>query len=303
MRKTTKTSLLIAVLLILAGGVLFVCAMEGLHWDFNALSTIRYETSTYVVTEDFQNITINSETADILLLPSYDGSCRVVCDEETDTKYIVEVVDGTLTIEFVSDKSFSDYIRNIGINLRTPKLTLYLPKVEYKDLVIREDTGDIKLMADFRFESMDLSLHTGDVACFASVSGQLKIKTSTGNIRVENVSADILDLTVSTGDVQLENIRCNMLRTSGDTGSILLKDVIATETLSIIRTTGDVRFDGADAAAIFVETDTGHITGTLLSEKQFLPQSDTGDIEVPKTSSGGKCEIITSTGDIKLTIQ
>ncbi len=303
MRKTTKTSLLIAVLLILAGGVLFVCTMAALHWDFNVLSTIRYETTTYVVTEDFQNIAINSETADILLLPSYDGNCRVVCDEETDTKYIVEVVDGTLTIEFVSDKSFSDYIRNIGINLRTPKLTLYLPKAEYKNLVIREDTGDIKLMADFRFESLDLSLHTGDVACFASVSGQLKIKTSTGNIRVENVTADILDLTVSTGDVQLENIRCNMLRTSGDTGSILLKDVIATETLSIIRTTGDVRFDGADAATIFVETDTGHITGTLLSEKRFLPQSDTGDIEVPKTSSGGKCEIITSTGDIKLTIQ
>ena len=117
------------------------------------------------------------------------------------------------------------------------------------------------------------------------------------------MSADILDLTVSTGDVHLEDLRCNTLLASGNTGDILLKNVVATESISIIRTTGDVRFDGADAAAIFVETDTGDVTGTLLTEKVFLPKSDTGDIEVPKTNAGGKCEIITSTGDIQLTIQ
>jgi ribosomal protein L21E len=204
----------------MAGGSLFVCTMTTLRWDFAGLSTIQYKTNTYVVTEDFQDITIDSEIADILFLPTYDGRCRVVCDEETNTKYIVEVVDGTLTIEFVSDKSISDYIRNIGINLYSPKLTIYLPKAEYQQLTILEDTGDIKLLGDFHFESIDLSLHTGDVSSYASVSGLMKIKTTTGDIRVENVSADEVELTVSTGDVHLEDLQCNTLQSSGNTGDI-----------------------------------------------------------------------------------
>ncbi len=303
MRMRTMIALVLAVLLILAGGVLFVCTMATLHWDFTKLSTIKYETNTYEISEAFHTITMNTDTADIIFVPSDDEKCRVVCYEETNANHSVTVKDGTLTIELVEDKTISDYIRNIGINFESPQITVYLPQAEYKALVIREDTGDVQLPKEIQFESVDISVSTGDITCFASVSGQLKIKTSAGDIRVEDVTADDLDLAVSTGDVQLENIRCNALLASGNTGDISLKNVIATETISIIRTTGDVRFDGADAATIFVKTDTGDVTGTLLSAKQFLPQSDTGDVEVPQTSSGGKCEIITSTGDIKLTIQ
>jgi DUF4097 and DUF4098 domain-containing protein YvlB len=296
-------ALVLAVLLILAGGVLFVCTMATLHWDFTKLSTIKYETNTYEISEAFHTITMNTDTADIIFVPSDDEKCRVVCYEETNANHAVAVKDGALTIELVEDKTVSDYIRNIGINFESAQITVYLPQAEYKALVIREDTGDVQLPKEIQFESVDISVSTGDITCFASVSGQLKIKTSAGDIRVEDVTADDLDLAVSTGDVQLENIRCNALLASGNTGDISLKNVIATETISIIRTTGDVRFYGADAATIFVETDTGDVTGTLMSAKQFLPQSDTGDIEVPQTSSGGKCEIITSTGDIKLMIQ
>ena len=303
MRMRTMIALVLAVLLILAGGVLFVCTMATLHWDFTKLSTIKYETNTYEISEAFHTITMNTDTADIIFVPSDDEKCRVVCYEEPNANHAVAVKDGALTIELVEDKTVSDYIRNIGINFESAQITVYLPQAEYKALVIREDTGDVQLPKEIQFESVDISVSTGDITCFASVSGQLKIKTSAGDIRVEDVTADDLDLAVSTGDVQLENIRCNALLASGNTGDISLKNVIATETISIIRTTGDVRFDGADAATIFVETDTGDVTGTLLSAKQFLPQSDTGDIEVPQTSSGGKCEIITSTGDIKLTIQ
>ena len=60
----------------------------------------------------------------------------------------------------------------------------------------------------------------------------------------------------------------------------------------------DVRFEGCDAGELSVRTDTGDVTGTLLSGKVFLVQSDTGRVEVPKTVSGGRCEIATDTGDI-----
>ena len=43
--------------------------------------------------------------------------------------------------------------------------------------------------------------------------------------------------------------------------------------------------------------------GSLLSEKLFLAQTNTGSVKVPKTSAGGHCEIATGTGDIKITIE
>ena len=301
--KKTMISLALAGALILAGGILFVCTMAGLHWDFTALSTERYETNTYQIREDFHSITLNTDTADIFFALSEDGQCRVVCYEETGAKHSVAVRDGTLTIELVEDKTVSDHILDIGLHLDAPKLTVYLPRTEYKTLTIREDTGDIRLPAPFRFEAVDIGVTTGDIVCSASSSGLLKIRTSTGDIRLENTSADTLELTVSTGDVQLSDVRCNTLRSMGNTGHILLKNVIAGAAISVTRTTGDVHFDGADAAAIFVETDTGDVTGSLLSDKLFLPRTDTGDIEVPQTVSGGRCEIITSTGDIRLSVK
>ena len=47
---------------------------------------------------------------------------------------------------------------------------------------------------------------------------------------------------------------------------------------------------------------TGDVTGTLLTEKTFSTDTSTGDVSVPNPSSGGKCEIKTSTGDITISI-
>ena len=57
-----------------------------------------------------------------------------------------------------------------------------------------------------------------------------------------------------------------------------------------------------DASEIFVKTDTGDVRGTLLSEKVFIIKTSAGDVSVPETVTGGKCEISTDTGDIKIGI-
>ena len=96
---------------------------------------------------------------------------------------------------------------------------------------------------------------------------------------------------------------CKNVVSNGNTGAISLKNVIAAEKFSIERSTGDVKFDGCDAAEIFVKTDTGDVTGSLLSNKIFVVEADTGSVDVPKTATGGKCEITTDTGDINISIK
>ena len=323
MRTRTKVWLIIAASLVLIGCILFAGVMTTLQWDFMELATVKYETNTYEISEAFDGISMNTDTADIAFMFSDDGNCRVECHEEGNAKHSVTAEDGTLTVELIDERSVYDFIGYIGLNFGSPKITVYLPKSEYTNLLINGDTSDIEIPNDFTFKDVDISLSTGDIDFCASASEKIKIKTSTGDICAENISVGSLDLTVSTGKVTVSDVNCEgnitvgvstgktyltdivckSVMSSGNTGDIYLNNVIATETFSIERSTGDVRFDGSDATEIYVKTDTGDVTGSLLTDKVFITQTDTGNVDVPKTVDGGRCEIITDTGDIKVDVQ
>ncbi|MBO5047594.1 MAG: DUF4097 family beta strand repeat protein, partial [Clostridia bacterium] len=182
-------------------------------------------------------------------------------------------------------------------------ITVYLPQTEYTTLLIHGDTCDVEIPNDFMFQDVDIFLSTGDVDFYASASEMITIRTSTGDIRVANISAGSLDLTVSTGNTLISDLQCENLISKGNTGDISLNNVVASKTFFIERSTGDVKFDGSDAAEIFVKTDTGDITGSLLTDKIFVTQTDTGDIDIPETANGGRCELVTDTGDIRIEIK
>lgn len=152
---------------------------------------------------------------------------------------------------------------SIGIHLGSPRITLYLPETAYNSLSVR---------------------------------------TSTGSIRVENTSVGSLELSVTTGDVTVSEVTCRSFTSGGSTGSILLEHVTVDGTLSIARSTGSVTFRRCDAAEISVRTNTGDVSGSLLTEKVFAASSHTGRIDVPQTTVGGRCEIRTDTGNIRITI-
>ncbi len=64
-----------------------------------------------------------------------------------------------------------------------------------------------------------------------------------------------------------------------------------------------MEFNHCDAETIYVNTDTGSVTGTLLTDKVFIIETDTGSVDVPKSITGGRCEITTDTGNIRITIE
>jgi DUF4097 and DUF4098 domain-containing protein YvlB len=131
----------------------------------------------------------------------------------------------------------------------------------------------------------------------------LDLSVSTGRVSVSDVTcAEDINIRVSTGRATLTDTTCRDLTSTGSTGEVLLKNVIAAGKISIDRDTGDVTFDGCDGAEISVKTDTGDIKGTLLSDKIFFAQSDTGRVHVPKTTEGGRCEISTDTGNVNIKI-
>ncbi len=297
MRASSKKWLTVATVLTVVGIIIFVGGASAMHFHFDGLSTQEFQTKTYELQEDFDSIDIDVETATVTLLPSDDGRCRVECQEEARLTHEVSVRNGTLTIETVNNRKWYDYI---NISLRSPSVKVYLPKDAYASLCVTTKTGNVKVPAGFRFESVNLTGTTANLACEAVVSQSVAMETTTGKITLGSQETKSVKLQSTTGNIALTDIVCDQLAAKSTTGRVSLKGVIARQSMEIKTTTGDVRFDGCDGGQIAVKTSTGSVKGTLLSEKIYITDTSTGKITVPKTSTGGKCKITTSTGSIEI---
>ncbi len=320
MSKKTIKWLIAATALVIAGSASFGAVMAIADWDFTKFSTIETETNEYEFSEDITNISIKTDTADITFFPSNITRTYVVCNEETNSKHTVNVKDGELKIEVYNTKKFYDYI---GFNLFTPSITVYLPESEYGNLCIKTNTSDIDLTDSFRFKSILITSSTGDISNMASASELIKLEAGTGKIVAKGISAKQIELSCSTGMIEIDditcendakinvstgktvvrNLKCSNLINDGTTGDALLDNVIASGRFEITRSTGDVTLNNCDANDIYIETGTGDVSGTLITEKVFITTTSTGDVNVPKSTSGGMCEITTGTGDIDISIK
>lgn len=301
MSKTIKKWLITAASLTALGFIILIGAMAALDFDFSKISTLKYETNTYEVNGDFDKISIDVNITNIVFAQSDDESCQVVCFEAEKVKHSVRCTNGTLKIGVTDTRKWYDHF---GISFASPKMTIYLPKSEYASLLIDTNTSDIDIPKSFSFNELEIETNTGNVDCIANISNSIKIESDTGDIGISSVSSKCdIDIKTDTGSIKLTDVNCTNFSAESDTGNISLVNVIAEDGIYVESDTGNVKLKNSDASKLSIETDTGNVTGTLLSEKIFIAKSSTGRVKVPDTESGGKCEIRTATGNIKIDIQ
>ncbi len=292
--------LIAATALVLIGSCLFVVTMSAVNWDFSVLGT-KNVTNEYAVGEDFNSISVKTDTARVVFLPSDDGSCRVTCVEREKETHSVSVTDSSLNIQLVDSRAWYEHVSIFSL---PTTVTVYLPKAEYDSLAVNTSTGDVKIAKNFTFGGIEIQASTGTVELENISAGSLNISLSTGAITAKSVncSGDV-SVRVTTGDVRLADVACKNLNSIGGTGDLTLTSVVASESFYIERSTGNITFDGCDADTLTVKTGTGNVSGSLLSKKIFFTSTSTGKISVPKCTSGGACEVSTTTGDIIIEIK
>ncbi len=338
MSKTVRNWLIAAAAFIFAGAVILAAALALCGGDITKLGTVDYVETTYEPSGDFENITINVFTADLKFLPSEDGKCRIDCYEDEKVSHTAEIKDGTL---FIDTKDTRRWMGFISMSFTSPTMTVYLPKNEYEFLDISTDTGAVELPKNFTFEGIKIFGHTGAVSCSASAAGEvdieldtgamslsgvsagsmklktdtgviklsdggiarnIEVETATGYLSLENITCADIRAEADTGGVKLKNVGCCGIHAETDTGSIKLENVVGSGKFELISDTGSIGLDGCDAAELYIETDTGSISGELLTEKIFFAESDTGRVSVPRSTTGGVCEVKTDTGDVEMTV-
>jgi DUF4097 and DUF4098 domain-containing protein YvlB len=333
-----KVLITISIIFLIAAALIFLSTLSAHEWSFKKLMNPAL-TKTHEINDSFEDISISVDTADVKLVPTDEKSVRVECRETYKLTNTVEVKDGVLKIEGKDSRRWYELATIIPVHF---EITVYLPKGEWGELRINTATGDSYVPAGFSFKSVDIKKSTGNISIASGASGNMNLKTSTGDIDVSNVSSENLSVNATTGDISLSsitsgslyantstgdialsdtriggnilinsstgkqsftNVSCKSFSSSADTGDALLTSVIAEGALRIERSTGNVKLESSDAAEIHIETDTGNVTGTLLSDKVFIVRTDTGDIDVPKSTVGGRCEIETDTGNIIISVK
>ena len=312
-------TIVVAAALIFIGIAVAACGFAMSGFDIKKL-TMHNEVTNYVTPEeDFDSIIIDATTADLKILPSTDGQCKIDLVERENLYFMPSVENGILTINEIDDRKWYEYI---GIGWSNMSITLYLPKEQYDSLTVELTTGKAQIDSGLEFGKVDVKATTGNVKCEAKVTESLEIKCTTGLIYASGAKVDTIRLKASTGSIELCNSSCKGLEIETTTGSIKLSevsgtgdfdieattgkinlsDVVTEGDLTIEADTGDVIFKRCDAANLSITTDTGDVEGSLLSSKVFFYETDTGDVDLPRTTEGGKCNIETDTGDITVTI-
>ena len=319
MKKAKRISLIVASALVLSGLLISFLGFAAVGFDFTRLNRTKPITKSITVEDSFDSISLDVSLCDVRFLPSRNNYCEIVYTLPENTSCSVSVQNDCLTVCDEDSRSWYEYI---GIFWGDMHMDIYLPQTDYNSLEISGSVGDIEIPEDFSFEEAELKTETGGIDFSASVEKRLSLQSDTGHVNASCAAPESLEITTDTGDISVSSMEIGSLLTlKSDTGTISLMDintcdisaesssgdielsaVIASGTLDIENDTGNVELRSCDANTIYIKTDTGNVSGTLLSEKVFITESDTGRVDVPKTITGGRCEVTTDTGNIEFNL-
>lgn len=301
MSKAKRIAVIVALCLVGVGLLLTLAAGVLLGFDLVRLNTMRFETVTHTVTEPFDSIDIRDVECDVRLLPAEDGQCRVVCQQSDKIINTVEVEGDTLTVVRQDTRRWYE---SIGIWWSGElTVTVYLPENEYRSLSVQTVSGDIEVPETFTFADAEAQSTSGDIAFAAHTREGLTVKSVSGSIRAGQAAGGAVEATTTSGDIRLSDMTPQTLRVTTTSGDINLTAVVAAGEAELKAVSGDVSLQGADAASLSIKTVSGRVQGTLLSAKNFISDTTSGDIRLPESvSTAGTCRIETTSGDVSITI-
>lgn len=248
----------------------------GIYWEETTLEVYLPETV-------YSQLTVIGDTSDVTIPQGFTFESANIATDTGDVKLGCQV-NGQMNIACATGQIAVQNTNSQAINTATSTGSIHLDAVTCDSLSISTDTGFVRIENADVAQMLSAISTTGSKALVDVQCGSLKIESTTGDNNLRNVTvAGNANMESNTGDWELENVIV-----SGDA--------------QMDSSTGDWELGRFDAANITIDTDTGDVEGTLLSDKIFFADSDTGHVEVPRTTTGGICEITTDTGDIEIDI-
>ena len=300
MKKRTIVALIVAVALIIGGGMILVFGLSYAGDNIQESTLTEQVIQIIPVSESFDSVVIDTKDCDVkFMLYNGDVDGQITFLHTEAVSHSVQIEDGTLKIEMIDNRKWTDRIHVSGLYGQTEKMemTVYLPNTHYASIQVTTDTGDVKIPGVLAAEELLLRSDTGDVwleggpieklDCMVSTGditvrgGQgmfMKLRTNTGKLDIRDVTAQELHLGIDTGRTMVENAVVPVFTVNGGTGDVELENVQAEEYLQVFTDTGDIDIENSDAPDINIESSTGDIKVPADWQSQRI-ETDTGKIK------------------------
>lgn len=340
MKTTKKKAIITAIILTAAGAAVSLSAFAMAGFDPENLNTVDIVTQSLEIKDKFQSIKINCPGYDVRFVPSENGDCGVVFTGSDKLTLNAAVRDGTLNVGLTDNSSWYDHIGVFMFG--DTGLTVSIPQGEYEELIAETSSGGIDVSGAFVLDRADIRTSSGSVRIRDIEARSIDILSRSGGVSCADIRAeDMLQANTSSGNIELNRIECKSAVAAAKSGCVTLSEIEAEDGIEVesysgrisvsglyaqsmdiqsksgrvectsalaktgisVRTlSGSVIFDGCDAEEVSVETLSGSVSGTLLTEKIFFTETNSGNVDVPFFTEGGVCRVKTSSGNIKISV-
>ena len=330
MKKALTICLVIAAILIVAGGILIAFGIIG-NGGIPALSEIgNYTEYTRNFSADTTEIRMDLKV-NSLTVRKWDGEdIRIHYYERegkpltlTETNGAVSMIDPNRNyVGFWWGEASEEKLRvtvevpegfSGELKLATSTGDISVSGIVQPDraLTVTSSTGKIRI-EDCRFREVTATSTTGNIEIEslicgseqADVYGVLKVSSSTGGQEYTKVTAGETVLTATTGDIRTEDLSCTSFRASVSTGRQVHSRLNVTGDAEIKSTTGEIRTDDLTAGgALRITATTGSIrTFRTSAGTSLYLEATTGSVEgsLYNTSHYFAADCSSKTGSVQL---
>ena len=225
---------------------------------------------------------------------------------ETDAHFFISIPQNMVkSISFNSDSSDLSFSGISGLNLEsfsfiTSSGDLTFKKDCGKNTIksgnIKSDSGDIELFS-LNGDNFVIKSSSGDVELEDSNFKVLEVETKSGNIRLSSLKGDNLKLKSSSGDMDLEGLNTGVISASTNYGNVWGED-INSDDVNFSSSSGDMSLKGLNSKSVSVSTNSGNIQGDKINSDDMNFSSSSGDVELKVVSEFNRLKVTSSSGDV-----
>lgn len=207
-----------------------------------------------------------------------------------------EVVNSSGKINFMADVDGALKVENTSGGI-------YVGDNSVESLSVKGTSGSIEVINVVATGDVEVNGSSGGIGVSKVECANLSAANTSGSLRLsEIVATGDVNVEGTSGGVHLEDVECANLTGSNSSGKINCTDVNASGNINLENSSGGIALEACDAESLKLSATSGSIRGTLLTEKIFQADATSGSVDVPKTTSGGVCEVTTTSGSIKMSI-
>lgn len=323
MTKFIKGALITGILCIVFGmGIFFAGKVMGggryvKNMDFGSMLTTdsknlkeEYATLEKTKIDDFDKINIKTNTIDIKIAQSDDKNCYIAYNlkkEKGEVPAVYEVSGG----EFKLRQKSNHVTINVDLSglaailsgtqdyVRQNQFVLYLPKdKKISEAEFDTEDGDISIDG-LKSDKMDIAVDAGDMKLENAELQSGKITSSDGDIGVKNTNLKGMALTDNYGDVKCNDGSFEDIAVKLNDGDLKLQNTKLTGNIKIDSDYGDVKVvDSSDWKGISINAKTGY--GDVSVNHRIDGDKTETSFEKNVENPSAKLEIDCSDGDISI---